>query len=64
VSVENAKKLSKANPKSQLVLIDKMNHIFRAVEGDRQANLETYNNFNLPLAEGLVKEISNFILNN
>lgn len=64
VSVENAKRLSKANPKSQLVLIDKMNHIFRAVEGDRQANLETYNNFNLPLADGLVKEISNFILKN
>ena len=64
VSVENAKRLSKANPKAKLVYIDKMNHIFRAVEGDRQANLETYNNFNLPLADGLVKEISNFILKN
>lgn len=64
VSVENAKRLSKATPKSKLVFIDKMNHIFRAVEGDRQANLETYNNFNLPLADGLVKEISNFILGN
>ena len=64
VSIENAKRLSKATPKSKLVFIDKMNHIFRAVEGDRQANLETYNNFNLPLAEGLVKEISNFILGN
>ena len=64
VSIENAKRLSKATPKSKLVFIDKMNHIFRAVEGDRQANLETYNNFNLPLAEGLVKEISNFIFEN
>ena len=64
VSIENAKRLSKATPKSKLVFIDKMNHIFRAVEGDRQANLETYNNFNLPLADGLVKEISNFILGN
>jgi len=64
VSVENANRLSKANPKAQLVLVDKMNHIFRAVEGDRQANLETYNNFNLPLADGLVKEISNFVLKN
>ncbi|HEY5593232.1 MAG TPA: alpha/beta hydrolase [Paludibacter sp.] len=62
VSVENAKRLSKANPKAQLVFIDKMNHIFRAVDGDREVNLETYNNFNLPLADGLVKEISNFIL--
>jgi pimeloyl-ACP methyl ester carboxylesterase len=64
VSVGNANRLSKANPKSQLVLIDKMNHIFRTAEGDKQANLETYNNFNLPLADGLVKDIAGFILKN
>ena len=62
VSVENAKRLLNANPKARLVLIDKMNHIFRTVDGGREANLETYNNFNLPLADGLVKEISRFIL--
>jgi len=62
VTVEDAKRLSKANPKSQLVLIDKMNHIFVTVEGDRQANIETYHNPSLPLADGLVKNITGFIL--
>lgn len=62
VTVGDAKRLLKANPKAHLVLIDKMNHVFRTVEGDRKANLETYNNFNLPLADDFVKEISVFIL--
>ena len=64
VTVEDAKRLSKANPKSQLVLIDKMNHIFKTVEGDKQANLATYNDPTLPLADGLVKDIAGFILKN
>ena len=62
VTVEDAKRLSKANPTSQLVLIDKMNHIFRTVEGDRQANLATYNSPEIPLANGLVKTITGFIM--
>jgi pimeloyl-ACP methyl ester carboxylesterase len=62
VTVEDAKRLSKANPKAQLVMIDKMNHIFIPVEGDRQANIATYNNPAIPLAEGLVKKITDFII--
>ncbi len=62
VTVEDARRLSKANPKANLVLMNKMNHVFRTVEGDSNANLATYNNFNLPLAEGFVKDISDFIL--
>ena len=61
VTVEDAKRLSKANPKSQLELMDKMNHILKTVEGDRQANIATYNNPSLPLSDGLVKIISDFI---
>ena len=64
VTVDDAKLLSKANSQSQLILIDKMNHIFRTVEGDRQANIATYNNATLPLADGFVKDIANFILKN
>ena len=62
ITVEDAKRLSRANPNSQLALIDNMNHIFRTVNGDRQANLATYNNPSLPLADGLVENISRFIL--
>ncbi|MCG9792628.1 alpha/beta hydrolase [Flavobacterium algicola] len=64
VTVEDAKRLSKANPKSQLVLIEKMNHIFRTVDGDKKANVATYNNSSLPLADGFIKNITSFILKN
>jgi pimeloyl-ACP methyl ester carboxylesterase len=62
VSVEDAKLLSAAKPDAQLLLIDKMNHILRTVDGDREANLATYNKAELPLAEGFVKGIVDFIL--
>jgi fermentation-respiration switch protein FrsA (DUF1100 family) len=62
VTVADAKRLSKANPKSQLMIVDNMNHVFRIVDGDKQANFATYNNNTLPLADGLVKDIANFIL--
>jgi len=64
VSVEDAKRLSNANLKAQLILIDKMNHILRSVDGDRQANIATYNNASLPLVDDLVKDITSFILIN
>lgn len=62
VSMDDAKLLSKANPKAELVIIDQMNHIFRLVEGDAQANLATYNNATLPISEKMVEHISQFIL--
>jgi pimeloyl-ACP methyl ester carboxylesterase len=64
ITVEDAKRLSRANPKSHLVLIEKMNHIFRTVEGDRQENMAAYNNPSLPLADELVKDITSFIMKN
>ena len=62
VSVVDAKLLSAAKPDAKLLLIDKMNHILRTVDGDRDANLATYNNASLPLADGFVKGIADFIL--
>lgn len=64
VTVEDAKLLSRANPGAQLMLIDKMNHILRTVDGDRQANIATYTNAALPLSDGLIKNISDFISKN
>ncbi|HZV70297.1 MAG TPA: alpha/beta hydrolase [Saprospiraceae bacterium] len=60
VTVEDAKRLAKSNPKAQLTLIENMNHIFRTVDGDRNANVATYNNSSLPLADDFVKDITNF----
>lgn len=61
VTVKDAELLSASKPDSKLVIIDKMNHVLRSVDGDRQANLATYNNASLPLADGLVKNIADFI---
>lgn len=62
VTVADAKRLSKASPKANLILINKMNHIFRVVDGDRQANIASYNDASLPLADELVKDITSFSL--
>lgn len=61
VSMEDAKLLSAAKPDAKLLIIDKMNHILRTAEADRQANLATYSDASLPLADGLVKGIVGFV---
>lgn len=61
VSVEDAKRLSNANQKAELVLINDMNHILRIIEGDIQANIATYSKGDLPIASELVKSITTFI---
>ena len=62
VSVEDAKLLSAANPQAGLLLIENMNHVFRIVTGDRQANMAAYGNPELPISNELVQSISDFIL--
>lgn len=61
VSLEDARLLAKANGKAQLVEIQNMNHIFRIVDGDRNANIATYNDASLPIAEALTNSIVSFI---
>ena len=62
VSVEDAKLLAAANPKAGIMLIENMNHVFRIVTGDRQANMAAYGNPEVPISDELVKGISDFIL--
>lgn len=62
VSMEDAKLLSAAKPDAKILIIDKMNHILRTAEADRQANLATYTDASLPLADGLVKGIVGFVM--
>ncbi|PXY39490.1 alpha/beta hydrolase [Flavobacterium cheongpyeongense] len=61
VTVQDAENLSKASTNSELLIIDKMNHILKVIEGDQQANLESYNNENLPISEKLISKIVSFI---
>lgn len=61
VSVQDAKLLSAAKPDAKLQILEGMNHILRTSSAERDANLATYNNASLPLAEGFVKGIVEFI---
>ena len=62
VSVEDAKRLHAANPKSHLVILENVNHVLKPVTGDKQENMRAYNNRQLPIDESLVSNIVSFIL--
>jgi pimeloyl-ACP methyl ester carboxylesterase len=61
VTVKDAETLSQANKNAELLIVDKMNHILKIIEGDKQANLESYNNESLPLSEIMTTKIVSFI---
>ena len=61
VSVDNAEELHKANPKSELVIIDGMNHIFKKAPMDREENIKTYSNPDLKNMPELSNAIVKFI---
>lgn len=61
VTVKDAENLNQANKNSELVIIDKMNHIMKIIDGDQKANMESYNNETLPISEALVDKIVTFI---
>jgi pimeloyl-ACP methyl ester carboxylesterase len=61
VSVDDARLLKAAKPDAKLLLIDNMNHILKESEADRQKNIATYSNPELPLKKGLVEELVSFI---
>jgi len=63
VSLTDADKLVAANKKANKFVIQKMNHIFKESTLDRQSNLQTYNQPELPIKPELVKIISDFVLN-
>ena len=61
VTVDDARKLSAADKDAKLALLNNMNHVFRVVEGDNQANVATYYMPALPIDPELVTTISDFI---
>lgn len=61
-SVEDARRLAAAAPRSRLVLLDGVNHVLKAVPADdRAANLAAYADPHLPLAPGVADAITDFI---
>ncbi|RED21973.1 hypothetical protein BD847_3463 [Flavobacterium cutihirudinis] len=61
VTVADAENLAKANKNATLEIIDKMNHIMKIIEGDKQANFQSYNNESLPISETMINKIVAFI---
>lgn len=61
VSIDNAEILKQHNEKSQLAIIEGMNHILKEAPSDRSKNLSTYSQPNLPLHPELLPTIINFI---
>jgi uncharacterized protein len=62
VAVRDAELLKQANSKATLVLLSDTNHVLKSVASDdRNANIATYANPNLPLAPGVVDTIANFV---
>jgi alpha-beta hydrolase superfamily lysophospholipase len=60
VQVKDAELLHAASPGSRYIIIEGMNHIFKLAPSDREKNIETYSNPELPLAPGLVLAIGAF----
>lgn len=63
VPMSDAALLHAAALKSQLAIIPEMNHVLKVAPEDRQGNLETYGQFQLPIHEQLVPILARFILN-
>ena len=63
VGIKEAELLHKANPKSTMVIIEYMNHIFKKIEKDED-NLPSYNNPGLPIQKELTNAILNFLKEN
>ena len=62
MSPEDAKLLSRAKPTAKLTIVEGMNHVLKEVPLDRQKQLASYGDPDLPVAPKVVEEIGRFIL--
>jgi alpha/beta superfamily hydrolase len=62
VPVSDAELLQRAKPDAKLSIIANMNHVFKEVKtDDRQENVATYSNADLPVVPELVSNVNQFI---
>lgn len=61
VPVKDAELLYDAKKDAELLIVDKMNHILKESPEDREGNIATYGNPDLPLAQGLMNGIIGFL---
>ncbi len=58
---EDAELLHQANTKSNMVIIDGMNHVMRTSSSDLQENFHTYGTPGLPFSQGFIRNIVSYI---
>lgn len=61
VSTIDAEQLHRANPNSEIKIIENMNHIFKEIKGDVNENMASYNNPELPIIQELSIIITTFV---
>ena len=61
VPAKDAKRLHDAKEDSKLLIVENMNHILKEAPEDREGNIATYSNPELPLAKGLIDGIIVFL---
>ncbi|GEQ86865.1 alpha/beta hydrolase [Patiriisocius marinistellae] len=61
VQVSEAAELQKAKPGAQFLIVPKMNHILKEIEGNDMENQKSYNNYKMPVMPILIEEITKFI---
>jgi len=61
VSVDNAEKLKNAKSNASIDIIRGMNHILKDAPADKDKNMATYKDPNLPLDAQMVTDIIDFI---
>lgn len=62
VQISDAETLHHSNPKSELVIIENMNHILKDIQKDED-NASSYSSPNFPVSKQLIKVIYNFVTN-
>lgn len=61
VGTEEANALKKAQPAASLTILQGMTHTLKTASSDREENLKTYSDPDLPLTEGLCSSLISFI---
>ena len=62
VSLDDARRLAKSLPSARLDIIEGMNHIMKPSPADRQMNIITYTQPDLPLKKELIEKLVPFLL--
>lgn len=61
VKTEESEILKEAHPEAKKVILEKMNHILKVAEAERQKNIQTYFDPELPLHDQLIESIVSFL---